>query len=97
MGRERKPSGLPQERITGSPFAGIDDHITGFRDPNPTGVRRVRNVFIAVAAVTSLLALWLLGTGDIDAAGGVAFILVLPVVVLALIAQLVLWNVESTR
>lgn len=95
---DRKPSGLPQERITSSPFGGLEQHFdaldgsTGF---NAVGVRRVRNTFVVLTLLTGAMVLAVLIAGNADAAAGMAYLLFAPPAVLAAITQFVLWFVES--
>lgn len=97
MGRERKPSGLPEERIGGSLLGGLETHIDGHVGFRPEGVRRVRNVFVATSLVIGALVLAVLVAGNTDAAIGMAMALLAPTVVFAVISQLILWYAEESR
>lgn len=94
---DRKPSGLPQERITSSPFGGLEQHFdaldgsTGF---SAVGVRRVRNTFAVLTLLAGAMVLAVLIAGNSDAAAGMAYVLFAPPAVLAAITQFVLWFVE---
>ena len=97
MSSDRKPSGLPQERLTSSPFGGLEQHfdvLDGSSGFNAAGVRRVRNTFFVLALLTGAMVLAVLIAGNADAAAGMAYLLFAPPAVLAAITQLVLWFVE---
>lgn len=97
MGRQRQPSGLPQERIGGSLLGGLETHLDGPASFRPDGVRRVRNVFVAVSLAIGVLVLVVLAAGNADAAIGMTMALLAPVVIFSLISQLILWHAEASR
>ena len=95
MRHERKPSGLPDERIGGSLLGGLESHIDGHVGFRPEGVRRVRNVFVAMALVIGALVLAVLVAGNTDGAIGMTMALLAPTAIFAVISQLILWYAEA--
>ena len=97
MGRSRNPSGLPEERIGGSLLGGLETHIDSDFVFRPEGVRRVRNFFVALALGLGALVLVVLAAGNTDTAIGMTMALLAPVVIFAVISQLILWYAEAPR
>ncbi len=97
MDPRRNPSGLPEERLGGSLLGGLESHFDGNVGFRPEGVRRVRNVFVALAVVIAALMLAVVVGGNTDAAIGIAMALLAPVVIFAVISQLILWYAEAPR
>ena len=95
MGRERKPSGLPDERIGASLFRELETNIDGPVSFRPEGVRRVRNVFVALALAIGALILVVAVAGSTDAAIGMTIALLAPVAIFAVISELILWYAET--
>jgi hypothetical protein len=96
MGRKRTPpSGLPKDRLGGSLLSGLETHIDGPVGFRPEGVRRVRNVFVALALGIGALVLVVLAAGNPDSAIGMTMALLAPVTVFAVISQLILWSVDE--
>ena len=97
VARERKPSGLPEQRIGGSLLGGFESQIDGNVGFRPEGVRRVRNAFVVLALLIGAGVVAVLVAGNTDAAIGMSMALLAPVVIFAVISQLILWYAEQPR
>lgn len=78
-------------------LGGLQTHIDGPVGFRPDGVRRVRNVFVVLALAIGALVLVVLVGGNPDSAIGMAMALLAPVVIFAVISQLILWYADAPR